>query len=137
MDFPCSSCGACCRRVRSIAPTWPTTPDGACIHLTKDNRCAIYETRPLICRIRDLRPSWITVKEWHAANAAGCNRMQEEDGLDRSFRLTIDLGVADPDATIEGPVSFPSGPEIPASRPVLVPLQAENPAPEGDFQEKE
>ena len=35
--YECEGCGACCR-VRN------------CIHLTEDNRCAIWEDRPDICR---------------------------------------------------------------------------------------
>ena len=30
--------------------------DGACINLTKDNLCSIYETRPDFCRLNPLRP---------------------------------------------------------------------------------
>ena len=29
--------------------------DGACIHLSEDNRCAIYEHRPGACRVFDCR----------------------------------------------------------------------------------
>ena len=52
-------------------------PDGACIHLTKDNRCGIYEHRPRACRDFDCRqderispadrgPEWVGYK--------GCGR---------------------------------------------------------------
>jgi Fe-S-cluster containining protein len=35
--YECENCGACCR-VRN------------CIHITEDNKCAIFETRPDVCR---------------------------------------------------------------------------------------
>ena len=40
MTFPCERCGACCRAVK-------------CDKLVM-NRCTIYDTRPLICRVDDI-----------------------------------------------------------------------------------
>ncbi len=36
--FNCLRCGCCCR-------------NAGCKYLTKDNLCAIYETRPILCRV--------------------------------------------------------------------------------------
>lgn len=85
----CTSCGACCRRVRNIRPDWPTRPDGACVHLNPDNSCAIYETRPKICRVDASRPSTVTEAEWNALNAKACNEMQLEDGLPVEFKVVV------------------------------------------------
>jgi len=44
----CTECGACC-----VAPDIATLgkPAGVrCEHLQEDNRCAIYEDRPSVCR---------------------------------------------------------------------------------------
>jgi Fe-S-cluster containining protein len=48
------NCGACCIAV-SISSPLPGMPGGKpaevrCIHLMDDMRCAIYETRPNVCR---------------------------------------------------------------------------------------
>jgi len=47
-------CGACCI-APSISSPIPGMPGGKpagvrCIHLTEDNRCAIYDQRPKVCR---------------------------------------------------------------------------------------
>ena len=38
IKFKCEKCGTCCRSVK-------------CEHLTDDNLCKIYDTRPTICRV--------------------------------------------------------------------------------------
>ncbi len=53
MDFPCTSCGACCRQIPLDSPM--NLGDGVCRHLdTVSQRCSIYAQRPLICRVDDL-----------------------------------------------------------------------------------
>ncbi|GGZ88868.1 hypothetical protein GCM10007161_20470 [Ignatzschineria indica] len=50
--FPCTSCGACCRYLHLATELQHLDRgDGVCKHLTKENRCEIYETRPEICNI--------------------------------------------------------------------------------------
>lgn len=78
--FACNGCGACCRKVKFLHPDWPTRPDGACIHLTQDNRCAIYENRPLVCRVDEGRPAGVPVEVWHGLNAQACAELQKGDG---------------------------------------------------------
>lgn len=64
-QFKCSMCGNCCRNVglykEKVYPALKELlgdkmpeftlleKDGVCIYLTKDNKCAIYESRPEIC----------------------------------------------------------------------------------------
>jgi Fe-S-cluster containining protein len=63
--------------------------DGSCLHLTEDNLCAIYETRPKYCRVDESLPKgWHPVR-WQMFNASMCNQMQEEDGLPEKFRLKV------------------------------------------------
>lgn len=53
--YECTSCGACC-----AAPDISTLkkPLGVpCVNLQADCRCAIYESRPLVCR--SYQPDWI------------------------------------------------------------------------------
>lgn len=92
MKFPCTSCGACgacCYRVRLLDPEWPTRPDGACINLTPEGLCGIYETRPDVCRSDVSKPPDMSLHEWYRLSAAVCNFFVEEDGLDPSFRVVI------------------------------------------------
>lgn len=58
-------------------PAWPKRADGACLHLTADNRCAIYETRPAICRVDALRPANVPVVTWHSLNEEACADLQK------------------------------------------------------------
>ena len=55
--FQCTSCGACCKLVylqRWFREHNMLRPDGACKHLTAENRCAIYSERPAICRMNGI-----------------------------------------------------------------------------------
>jgi len=76
MSFDCSKCGACCRVVGALPEMSAyDRGDGACKHLTDDNRCAIYETRPLLCRVDVMRPPVMTEAGWHEVNHEMCERL--------------------------------------------------------------
>jgi len=49
-SFECSGCGACCKILPKLVAPWLVGENGACKHL-KDNKCSIYEDRPIECRI--------------------------------------------------------------------------------------
>lgn len=56
MGFPCTGCGACCLRVDRVQEFVAIYPEfigkgGRCVNLQDDMRCAIYEDRPLLCRV--------------------------------------------------------------------------------------
>lgn len=87
MKFGCTSCGACCRNIRLVHKDWPVKADGSCIHLQADNRCAVYETRPAVCRVVEGRPADIGEVEWLNANAEVCNKLQKSEGLGEEFRV--------------------------------------------------
>lgn len=85
MTFPCTSCGACCRRVGAVLPNM-AKPDGSCIHLNDKSQCDIYDTRPDFCRVvfkNDGR--FKTEKEYFEANIAACKVFIDEDGMDKDF----------------------------------------------------
>ena len=64
-------------------------PNGHCKHLAADGDCAIYDTRPSVCRIDENRPKQWKVYQWHTVNAATCNDMQEQDRMDTKYRLKV------------------------------------------------
>jgi len=99
--FPCSGCGACCRRINKAVENlgdidsdselyfpykWDET--GRCEMLTDDNRCQVYETRPLICNI-DKLSSVIDIPkdQFYVMNIAACNMMIDEDNLPLKYRI--------------------------------------------------
>ena len=51
--FACYSCGACCHfiHLEDGHAHFKHPEFDHCKHLTKDNKCAIYDTRPDICRV--------------------------------------------------------------------------------------
>lgn len=93
--FPCTRCGCCCRRVGGI-PDFPEPirEDGSCSHLTPNNECAIYDTRPLICRIDDLylakaETAPMSHARWRRLNILACNEMMDDDGAPPGLRITV------------------------------------------------
>lgn len=88
-SFPCTACGLCCKKA-GLVPNFPepVNPDGSCSHL-KDNKCSIYETRPLICRIdegwhsfSDEEKKKMSLLDWYRLNSKACNDLQRAAGLD-------------------------------------------------------
>lgn len=110
MSFPCTACGACCRTVGEIlaAPREGLTPayrqaldafpyqareNGACEQLDEAGRCRVYDIRPDICNIETMilrtgQPRAVR----YLVNALICNQLQEREGLDPSFRITLTEG---------------------------------------------
>jgi hypothetical protein len=55
--------------------------DGVCEKLGEDNRCTVYDNRPLLCNIDRMasEPSLPMSKiEWYSMNYQGCNTLQME-----------------------------------------------------------
>lgn len=82
MKFPCSKCGACCRKIGKIYPELEG-PSGACIYLSEDNLCSIYPDRPLLCNVDKYYDEFLKDKmsreEFYNLNLAACKKLQEED----------------------------------------------------------
>lgn len=91
MSFPCTKCGACCRRVGSSPYSEHLAGrDGRCRHLNADNTCSIYEQRPDVCRVDLMLERFGIPKHFgYEANAALCNRWMREDGMKTFVSLTI------------------------------------------------
>jgi Fe-S-cluster containining protein len=64
--FNCWSCGACCKNCDKIeALKEYNRGDGVCKHLTSDNLCSIYETRPEICNTKKMySKTWSKYFTW-------------------------------------------------------------------------
>lgn len=97
-QFPCSRCGACCRRAGKSG-FMPDRGDGACVHLTQDNLCSIYETRPELCNMErmwekrnrelDLEARGITKLGYFKVNSEVCNSMIKEDQMDEKYMIDL------------------------------------------------
>lgn len=89
--FPCTSCGACCRTAYAIS-LYGDRGDGTCAKLGEDDRCMIYESRPLVCRVDEMKAVLFpetSMEQWYEANAAMCNKLIEEQDLDDKFLVQI------------------------------------------------
>lgn len=99
-DFPCTSCGCCCKRIDILKISEEVNdPDsifyfpyesnnGVCENLTSDNKCSIYETRPLICNVARLAETLDLEKtSFFQRNIVSCNQMMDDDKIDESFRI--------------------------------------------------
>lgn len=84
LNFPCDSCGLCCRKVGLVKELKHLDRgDGACIHLEeKTHRCRVYENRPLLCNIRrsfqEIYSDTYSWNEFVRLNTQGCETLKTE-----------------------------------------------------------
>jgi len=100
-SFPCTMCGACCRRIDKVVLRLDdNSPDnelhfpykwdetGRCEKLTKNNKCSVYKNRPLICNIDKLMLKyWMPKEQFYFLNIVACNTMMDEDNLPAKYRI--------------------------------------------------
>ena len=103
-NFPCTGCGACCKRVGNLEAhlvkddqesmlyfPYSWDENGVCENLNlEDNSCKVYETRPTICNIDKMFQfvqNGMSKKEFYDVNIFLCNKMIDEDGLDEKFKV--------------------------------------------------
>jgi Fe-S-cluster containining protein len=107
VSYPCTACGACCRRVGAVLASpmppegtphararaefpYQARPDGSCEQLTEGGTCAVYADRPLLCSVDRMRALHeVPEPLYYALSAAACNRMQADDGLPAHFRVIL------------------------------------------------
>lgn len=80
--FPCTRCGACCRTIGHIPELAAfDRGDDVCVHLREGDEghaCAIYDERPLVCRIDELRPEERSFEDWYRENMDACRWLHLE-----------------------------------------------------------
>ena len=90
--FPCTSCGACCSSIEGIEFLKDFNSDGTCSMLV-NNKCKIYENRPLLCRIDESYDQYfstfMTKDEFYIQNAKACNTLQEKLNIDLKYRVHL------------------------------------------------
>lgn len=96
--FKCSGCGECCRHIdRAVESVngdprfpflygWDET--GKCEKLGTDNKCMVYDDRPLMCNVDKIAELFaLDLNEFYEMNKKACNRLMDEGNIDSSFRL--------------------------------------------------
>lgn len=95
--FLCSECGACCR-IAGEQGFMPQRGDGACLYLTKDNLCAIYDSRPEICNVKTMYnrkieegklSTEITEIDYYMMSTAYCHEMIDLLNLDEKYKIDL------------------------------------------------
>lgn len=79
--FVCTRCGLCYRNINRIPELADfNRGDGVCIHLSDDNLCDIYSTRPDICNVEKMYESkyqkMMSKVEYEKMNTEGCRILQ-------------------------------------------------------------
>lgn len=98
MSFPCTSCGACCRRIDNAKDIINTSPvysfpyswdeSGRCEMLGDDNKCKVYENRPTICNVDKLRKALgVSKKKFYAINIEGCHSLMKLEGIYDTYKI--------------------------------------------------
>lgn len=82
--FVCTKCGLCCRNIGKIPELASFhTGNGICIHLSDDNLCSIYATRPDICSVEKMYESIykaiMSKTEYEKMNMEGCRVLQSKE----------------------------------------------------------
>ena len=79
--FICSQCGCCCRKISKESELrFLDRGDGTCRHL-ENNRCQIYENRPLLCRVDDMYEMFsdmYDLETFYELNYQICKSLQRE-----------------------------------------------------------
>lgn len=102
--FPCTGCGSCCKRIDKLLPNIEKLDDnlkqilnfpythinGRCEKLGNDNKCTIYEDRPIVCSYEKFMEVFNYSKDdIFPMSIASCNKMMDEDGVGEEFRIKI------------------------------------------------
>lgn len=80
--FICTRCGQCCKNINMIPELYKfDRGNGTCIHLTENNLCNIYATRPDICNVDKMYSKvykfQMTRDEYDRINMEGCLFLQQ------------------------------------------------------------
>lgn len=99
MNFNCSGCGACCKRMgllkdkfKELNFPYQVNEKGWCEMLDENNKCKVYATRPDICNgetmfYKVIEKTGMTMKELYLKQTILCNQMIEHDKLDKKYLL--------------------------------------------------
>ncbi|TKX30868.1 YkgJ family cysteine cluster protein [Campylobacter aviculae] len=91
--FPCTVCGACCKSINGIKELQNFNKNGICVHLKEDNTCAIYDTRPMICKIDEIYQKYFSQyykkNDFYNENIKICNELQKKFKLNKKFRIKL------------------------------------------------
>lgn len=81
LSFKCDCCGICCRTIGGISLLEQfDRGDGVCCHLTDENLCGIYNSRPEICNVEAMFKYFsdkMTKEEYFKLNTDSCMALKK------------------------------------------------------------
>lgn len=100
MEFKCSGCGACCRRIKQAVENTSHIPEmafpyswdenGRCEMLQDDHSCKVYDDRPLLCNVEKVAEFLkLKKKKFYKINNKACLEMQKLDRVEEKYRLKL------------------------------------------------
>lgn len=82
MALSCGSCKAYCCRIAGLILKELDRGDGICLYLNKNNKCEIYDHRPIICNTDKMYDKYFkdkyTKEEWIELNKRSCKDLENE-----------------------------------------------------------
>jgi uncharacterized protein len=92
--FPCVSCGICCKNLHPELYADLRLPNGTCKHYDEvDRSCAVYESRPLKCRVDDFYEAHlqevISRAQYVEENLQACLSLMQLAGDEESYRTML------------------------------------------------
>lgn len=98
MKFRCSGCGECCKHInvaventkhlKELEFPYKWDESGRCDKLGEDNRCTVYNNRPLLCNIdKFIKVFKIDKDKFYDMNIKACNDLMDDNNVDLSFRI--------------------------------------------------
>lgn len=91
MNFPCTKCGACCRRAYLLPYFQYTNLETGCCSKLENNLCSIYKDRPFICQINESKKIFFSrnLKKYYKLNALMCNSFIIEDKMNSYYLIDL------------------------------------------------
>lgn len=100
-NFPCTNCGLCCKTIGALLKTpqehpiiqqwvdmfpYKTDELGTCEQLDENNRCKVYDQRPLLCNVK-LAGLLLNIDPhvWFEYNIQACNKLINDAGLGKEY----------------------------------------------------
>ena len=70
----------------------PRGPSGACVYLTDEGDCGVYDERPLECNVKRMAKTMkVTEKEYYKEVSKTCNKLMDDYGVDKSYKLDLKI----------------------------------------------
>jgi uncharacterized protein len=93
LNFPCTTCGVCCQHISHLDELKEFDRGDGCCKYLLGNKCSIYNTRPLICRVDKMFDTFykqhMTEEEFIYLNLLACKGLQTSHNVSQNLHVII------------------------------------------------